>query len=437
MMPRNIYLRLGSLEREISETTALMQSGLARSTCCIYRPPPTLCSTNGGVAYSPQVVSIGPYRRYTPNPLALVAMDNHKVEFISLLLQRTHLGLDDLLERIRPLEMEARECYPNDWELPIDEDLFLKMIVLDGCFLIELFRKANKESQDPLATIPRAVPYVYGDLLMIGNQIPFSVLEELFDTTKMQDESNDSLSLLALQFFYKVMQRPKEVIEKLHNQLPPDQKPLHLLDLVRSSFLTPLPLPLPRRNNETIRLIPSVSKLRRAGIKVKPTRKADSFLDVKFRNGVINMPNIVIDHCMKTFLLNCVAFEELHKSLSKQFTVYASFLDCLVDIKWDAGHLCEQNIFDSYLGNDDDVVQFINNMGKDLAFADDQFYLSQLFEDVNERYRSPFKLQWASFKSTYFNTPWTLISALAAFVLLVLTSLQTFYTIYAYVHPKA
>jgi hypothetical protein len=315
-------------------------------------------------------------------------------------------------------------------------------MVLDGCFLIELFRKANKDFKDPLATIPRAVPYVYGDLLLLQNQIPFSVLEKLFETSKqLPEESNDSLSLFALQFFNKVMPRPKGVIEKFLNQLPvPDQKPLHLLDLVRSSFLMPDPVPVPPKNNEgniqSRRLIQSVTRLRRAGIQLKLTRKADSFLDVKFKNGVINMPNIVIDHCMKTFLENCVAFEELHKTCSKQFTVYATFLDCLVDTKWDVDHLCEQNIFDSYLGNDDDVVQFINNMGKDLAFDDDQFYLSQLFEDVNERYRSTYKVQWASFKSTYFNTPWSFISALAAFVLLVLTFLQTYYTIYAYVHPN-
>jgi hypothetical protein len=111
------------------------------------------------------------------------------------------------------------------------------------------------------------------------------------------------------------------------------------------------------------------------GIKLKQ-RKAESFLDVKFRKGAIQMPKIIIDYTMKTFLLNCVAFEQLHDSLSKHFTVYATFLDCLVDTASDVGHLCESNIVDSYFGNYDDVAQFINKMGKDLVFDDDQFYLS-------------------------------------------------------------
>jgi hypothetical protein len=57
-------------------------------------------------------------------------------------------------------------------------------------------------------------------------------------------------------------------------------------------------------------------------------------LDVKFKkgifgNGVIQMPNITMDYHMKSFLVNCVAFEQLHKT--KQFTVYARFLDGLVN----------------------------------------------------------------------------------------------------------
>jgi len=162
--------------------------------------------------------------------------------------------------------------------------------------------------------------------------------------------------------------------------------------------------------------------------------EADSFLDVKFRkgklrNGVIQMPNITMDYHMKSFLLNCLAFEQLHNSRTKQFTVYANFLDCLVNTAKDVDYLCDQNIIENYYGKGGDVVLFINKMGKDLAFDDDQFYLSQLFKDVDECYRNKFYVQVASFKRRYFNTPWSFISALAALYLLVLTFLQTYYTI--------
>ncbi|XP_059455306.1 UPF0481 protein At3g47200-like [Corylus avellana] len=486
---------LYDLESQISKTIEQKQSEVAKSTFCIYNVPQNLIETNGN-EYYPQVVVIGP--RHIGYG-AVYVLENHKLEFLADLFLRKNLGFNELMESIRPLAKKARECYSNgmirdDFFPHYNDDLFLKMMVVDGCFLIELFLKAaEKKGKDPLALIPRAVPYVYGDLLLLENQIPFFVLEELFttiinkpdasETSKMPEESNASLSFLALRLFNKVVRRPDRVIEKFrkrkratsedqkplhlldlvrstfiptHYPDPPknneacclihsisklrkrerapseDQKPLHLLDLVRSTFIPTHDPEPPKNYNEACRLIHSISKLRRAGIKLKLIKQADSFLDVKFSNGVIQMPNIILDHNMKTFLLNCVAFEYLHNSLSKHFTVYASFLDCLVDTTLDVGHLCESNILDSYFGNYDDVAQFINKMGKDLVFDDDQFYLSDLFKYVSDRYQSPCKVQCASFKNRYFNSPWSFISALAALVLLVLTLLQTFYTIYAY-----
>jgi hypothetical protein len=171
-------------------------------------------------------------------------------------------------------------------------------------------------------------------------------------------------------------------------------------------------------------------------------RDADSFLDVKFKkgkgifgNGVIEMPNITMHYHMKSFLVNCVAFEQLHNPPSKQFTVYARLLDCLVNTSKDVDHLCETEIFDNYFGKDGDIVQFINKMGKDLAFdrdQTDQFYLSHLFRDVNDCYRNNWKVLSARIKARYFDSPWSLISLLAAIVLLLLTLLSTFYTVYAY-----
>jgi len=420
-----------------SEARSCIYASEARS-CCIYAVPVTLIDINGKKAYQPRVVSIGPYHRKEPQ---VKAMEKHKLEVLSLLLHRKQLDFNKLLESIRERVAEAKKCYSKEMNLEsINDDRFLKMIVLDGCFLIELFRKAGKqklfEFNDPLATMAWAVPYIYGDLLLLQNQIPFFVLERLFEISKMPGESDASLSLLALRFFNKVMQRPKQVIESFTSR-PNQIAPSHLLDLVRSSFLTPHLEPSKKNegDKQTCRLIHCISKLRRAGIKFE-LREADSFLDVKFRkgilrNGVIQMPNITMDYHMKSFLVNCLAFEQLHKSCTKQFTVYANFLDCLVNTAKDVDYLCDRNIIENYFGKDGDVVQFINKMGKDLqlAFEDDQFYLSQLFKDVDECYRNKFHVPVASFKRRYFNTPWSFISALAALFLLVLTFLQTFYTI--------
>jgi len=172
------------------------------------------------------------------------------------------------------------------------------------------------------------------------------------------------------------MQRPNQVIESFtfrRNQTVH----FHLLDLVLSSCLTSH-LEQSKKNEgntQTCRLIHSILKLRRAGIEVE-LREADSFLDLRFgkgklRNDVIQMPNITMDYHMKSILLNCLAFEQLHNSRTKQFTVYANFLDCLVNTAKDVDYLCDQNIIENYYGKGSDVVLFINKMGMDLAFDDD------------------------------------------------------------------
>ncbi|XWS28609.1 hypothetical protein CRYUN_Cryun25bG0085300 [Craigia yunnanensis] len=154
-------------------------------------------------------------------------------------------------------------------------------------------------------------------------------------------ENVPSLARLSLEFFNYMVQRAIDVIEKCN-----DLTGRHLLDLFHMSFL-PLSSQETSRNcsssleetfgkssstkeisrnntsptEETLRkscsleetstfiqLIPSVKKLHLAGIQFKP-RNSDSLLDVKFSNGVFQIPLLTIDDFTSSVLLNCVAFE--------------------------------------------------------------------------------------------------------------------------------
>lgn len=216
-------------------------------------------------------------------------------------------------------------------------------------------------------------------------------------------------------------------------------KEKHLLDLVRSSFII---IPINEEQKEPKKrvttpthVIHCVSKLRRAGIKIKPgNSNKESFLHVTFKHGVIEMPTITMDDFMSSFLLNCVAFEQCYSgcSTSMQFTTYVTLLDCLINTYKDVEYLCDRNIIENHFGTEGEVAHFFNNAGKDVAVDMELCYLARLFNEVHEYYGSSWHVQWASFKYTYFDTPWSFISALAAFVLLVLTVAQTFFAAYQY-----
>ena len=422
------------MHQKISEPPQILTNGAGKSTCSIFRVPQSLIEVNGQI-YQPHIVSIGPYHHGEPQ---LKMIQEHKWRYLGSLISRTEktkgLKLEDYLVAIAEIEEKIRECYSETIHFNSDE--LVEMMVLDGCFLIELFRKASNpirfEPDDPIISMAWIIPFFYRDLLRLQNQIPFRVLEILFEISKSgddDDEDDTPLPLLALQFFDNVIQRPQGVIDKYR-----DLKPRHLLDLMRLSLI-PTNLPEPRvRRNTPSHIIHCVSKLRRAGIKLNAADE-DSFLTVKFRGGVLEMPPITIDDFTTSFLLNCVSFEQCHKSCTKHFTTYATLLDCLVNTYKDVEYLCDRNILENCYGNDGEVARFINNLGKDVAFDIDLCYLADLFDDVHQYYRNSWHVQWAGFKYTYFDTPWSFISALAAFILLVLTVAQTLYTIYGYYNP--
>lgn len=417
--------------QKISQPPQLLSESAGRSSCCIFRVPQSFINVNGR-SYEPQIVSIGPYHRGKDN---VKLIEEHKWRFLGNLLKRTKekgLNLEDYLKAIQPFEMRARECYSE--AILVDRDEFVEMLVLDGCFIIELFRKIGGvipiEKDDPLISMSWIYPFFLRDLIRLENQIPFFILQFLFDFTNIthgEDQSTHSLAKLALTFFNSTLQRPNEVLEKFSNL-----EGKHLLDFLRSSYIfLDHEEPKNRRNSPT-HVIQCISKLRRAGIKLRP-RIEETFLAIKFNNGVIEMPTITIDDFMSSFLINCVAYEQCHVDCSKHVTTYATFLDCLVNTNKDVEYLCDCNIIENYFGTDFEIATFINNLGKDVMFDIDECHLLELFIKVNDYYKSSWHVHWASFKYTYFSSPWSFISALAAFVLLVLAILQTIYTIMSFV----
>lgn len=163
-------------------------------------------------------------------------IEEQKWRYLGNLLDRIKvkgLFLEDLLRSIEPLEKDARDCYSESNVFNKDE--FVEMMVLDGCFVIELLRKVGNvvqvEDDDPIFTMQWITTFFYRDLLRLENQIPFFVLEHLFDLSREGDDSL-SLSALALNYFNHSLVRPNGVVSRFSSF-----KARHLLDLVRSSYI--------------------------------------------------------------------------------------------------------------------------------------------------------------------------------------------------------
>ena len=104
----------------------------------IYRVPHYLREGNDK-AYAPQIVSVGPYHH---GKRRLRQMDRHKWRALQHVLKRTNHDINLYLDAVKELEERARAYYEGPSITSLGSNEFVKMMVLDGCFVIELFRGA-------------------------------------------------------------------------------------------------------------------------------------------------------------------------------------------------------------------------------------------------------------------------------------------------------
>ncbi|KAH7837263.1 hypothetical protein Vadar_011738 [Vaccinium darrowii] len=430
---QHYLITIKEMEDKIKETPKLLNHTFGKESCCIFRAPPHLVQINQK-AYHPQILSIDPYHHGKPH---LNMIEELKWKYLGQLLDRTPpngLKLDGYLKLVKPMENQIRDCYSE--YIPFNGSDLIKMMVLDGLFIIELLYKsmhvACRAQGDPLFNMVWISSLLGTDLLLLENQIPFFVLQTLFENTRVTRRSggdDQSLAKLILASIKYVVSRPDELLKRIGNV-----EGKHLLDFFRLSFIPPSPPQDPR--NKDVQLIPSVEKLDAAGIKFKAT-KCDTFLDITFHKGTLEIPHIRITDDTILFFLNAVAFEQCYSSYcSDHMTTYVVFIGCLIKNPSDVGFLCDREVMENFTGTEKEVVQFFDNLGKDVVCDLANNYLSKVAEDVNEYRRSGRHVQWAGFKHTYFNTPWAFISALAALMLLLLTFIQAFFAVYPYAGGK-
>lgn len=427
-------ITIASLEETVNGTKWLLDPSAGKESCCIFRVLQCLVDINNKT-YGPHIVSFGPYHHGEPH---LEMMQQHKRRFLRDLLAQTppstgHPGLGDYRQAVASMEQDIRVCY-SESTLKFCRDELVDMMVLDGLFIIELFCKIARLSKTPIRDDPifhfaSVFRDIIRDLLRLENQIPFFVIQTLFDTSRpSRNDSNSSIAQLALQFFQYAVEIPYEA----------DQGK-HLLDLLRLSFIHPSMRHKQNNGNTSsseVQLIQSAKQLHLAGIKFK-TREAMSFLDIRFYNGVLEIPNITLDDLRTDLFRNFVAFEERYSHSPRHITTYAVFMSCLVRTPMDATFLREHNIIENYLATDKEVANFFRNMGKDVPFDIDECYLLEVFNDVNKYHRNIWHVRWAGFRFKYFDTPWSFLSALAALILLLFTAIQSFFAVWAYVHPPS
>ncbi|KAJ4957369.1 hypothetical protein NE237_024480 [Protea cynaroides] len=454
-------------EQEDAELVGVLEQKLNKvppqpSDCSIYRVPKMLLEENLA-AYTPHMVSIGPFHHDQQH---LQHMEAYKMQYLKDFLARSSPGkLKDYVKAMTDLVERAYQCY---LELDIERKSFVMMMTVDGCFILELLlREPNTESDAKFSSL------VLVDLILLENQLPFFVLEALYQVF-IEDFDHDAADkhtvsdLICENYVPQILKLLLGEDTISSSRDIEETEPNHLLDLVRQ-FLIPLPMHMASngdnsehkivasngdnsehkivgRTSSRLNFAPAYNRrfclwdhldkdnvgvrfrcatdLEKGNLEFKRNENPTSLLDIRFTNGVLTIPGITC-HSTEVILRNLIAYELFSDDYS-YVTEYAAFLDGLIDTHKDVELLQMNGIVETIFGDPKAVARLFNNLLKHTAIP--LYYTFPVLRDMEQYYNRPWHRWKASLMFDYFNTPWSLMSVFVAIILLIMTFIQTYYT---------
>ncbi|KAA8517953.1 hypothetical protein F0562_015427 [Nyssa sinensis] len=381
-------------------------------------------------AYSPHIICIGPFHSSNQK---LETMEAHKRLYMNSFLERINETQETM--RVCP---EAHDCYRGS---NYDENSLSERLLLDGCFIVELFlrqqRLVHPTDEDKIIKNPSMIPLLQRDLLLLENQIPFCVLKQLYSRYRVMEkyhiepDSLFSLPQLALTFFKSSILpyvNPRALGRNYNADI------MHLLDLVHKCYEASIK---PPRSGCSEDYIKRATQLADAGIQFKPHTSKNIF-NIEFMNAVLKIPQLRVDDMTEPLFRNLIALEQCCSERRQLVTSYAALMDRLIDTPQDVEFLEDRSIIRNDLGCSKDVADLFNNLCKGVIQTEDIF--SELSAKVNH-YCSQL---WIKIRATlkrkffreYFPNPVQFAAFTIAIVALLFTILQTVYTITTYYYTR-
>eukprot|EP00262_Sarcandra_glabra_P001971 TRINITY_DN1215_c0_g1_i9.p1 TRINITY_DN1215_c0_g1~~TRINITY_DN1215_c0_g1_i9.p1 ORF type:complete len:481 (+),score=53.29 TRINITY_DN1215_c0_g1_i9:215-1657(+) len=434
----------------------------------------------------PAVVKLGPFDYFgyrSDNLLWCVegykGMEGYKAKAVTLFTGNDERAVEFYMN-FRPKAVNEIKYYKAR-DMEMDDEEFARMMFMDGCFILVFIREVvdnmdaeaaaaaesrKKEKEDTgvvasgmkcqvaptdsykLGLSERLKAMVERDMILPTNQIPFAILEELMSLkskTQSQELKSFDLSIIDRFIIHKLIkappyQRPRlftlveklikipTKLKKLPESRPEGHKddPTHLLDLLRTKLLGKPQLS--RKPSSS----PRIWELKRAGIRF---RRSPSYQlrDVTFKSnpfsGTLWLPPIVIDNTTMYKFGNMIEYEKSAKSPDDYGIIsYVCFMDTLIVDEGGVDELRSNNILINSLGSNTEVANLFHTLSRGLT--PDPLAYSLVNSEIESYCKGSFRIYMATLYRTYFNTPWAIISFIAAIYLLFLSTVQTYYAVF-------
>ena len=409
--------------------------------------------------YDPKFISFGPYHHGKDE---LQATQKIKTKVMRNFILEHGKTIEDLYIKVRLLNDDTRRCYVEGSTNAYNDEAFALMMLQDGCFilfLIELkifiFRNNDEEmtssNEDSVLMILNhlgvlELEYLNQDLLVLENQIPFKVL-----TVLMCDIYNENEGLTMIKsYLYRIHwgEFPKE-----DTRDEDEKEPHHLLGLLKTLIskrgdhmeTEPENAGLGMDVTYYLQSFSSASDLQAKGINFKPRNsvsllsallkikpKSISLQDVDFKSsffftGELKLPPLFVGVHSHVYYANLIAFET-YAPIDCTVTSYISFMNLLIANPMDVKALRSKRIIIHALNSDEEVFTMFKKITATNLMNDGTMYQG-VRQKIEDHCNNKIKIWIAEMRHKYFSQPWSVISLLAAVVVIILTLLQTFYAI--------
>ncbi|KAK7364203.1 hypothetical protein VNO80_12699 [Phaseolus coccineus] len=176
--------------------------------------------------------------------------------------------------------------------------------------------------------------------------------------------------------------------------------------------------------------IPSVHELHSVGVRFQPSKGGIMGIEFDEKKGLFYLPVLKLDVNSEVIMRNLVAHEALTKPDFLIFTRYTELMRGIIDTVEDVKLLKTEGIIESSSSlSVEETEELFNGMSKSIGPTKTE-KLDETIKKVNKYFCDKQKANPYRNLTKYVYSSWRLLTFLATFVLLAMTALQTFCSVY-------
>lgn len=424
--------------------------------CCIYKVPHHVRKLENGEAYTPLLISIGPIHH---TRRILKPMQAQKQRYCVAFWERIKRK-KDLVKYKTSLKDNIKmiQTFYSEIDINIEDNQFVDMIMLDSVFIIELFMRKSENIEDYLFSKSLISKSIQRDLLLLENQLPFFLLEQLHRRV-FKDDNGPSFLELAFKYFENF--NPQRSDKPQNEEMLKNCKSCkHFTDLIRYFYLPEEVFyqgwsPSAHFLNIDIEdkwVLKTATKLNDCGVNLEKLTDHKRLLNITLYevplsnwflcmacfNSVktkLEIPQLKVHQNTECVLRNLIALELCHYSDQPFICNYVSLINSLINTQEDADFLVDKEIIVHELGSHEELATMINGLCKNVVVTCN--YYGKTSKKLNVYYNTNrnWKYYMSVLQSVYFRDPWRLSSTVVG-VVIFLFAIISFLSSVGLYNPK-